>query len=77
LNKPNSKNRNAINIEKDRKLLTFDKTLPFESIGFLSVITEALAEEKISIFVILGYSTDHILVRDKNLTNTKKKLRKL
>lgn len=49
-------------------------TIPFELTGFLSKITKALANEKISIFVIFGYSTDHILVKEKNLTKTKKKL---
>lgn len=57
----------AIEIEKEWKLLTFEMVLPFELVGFLSVISQALAKEKVSIFALSAYSTDHILVKDKDL----------
>ena len=60
-------NKDIIRIEKDWKLFTFDMVLPFELIGFLSKISKILADENISIFVISAYSTDHILVKDKDL----------
>jgi hypothetical protein len=68
------KEEDVIEMEKDWKLLTFYLTISFELTGFLSKITKVLANEKISIFVIFGYSTDHILVKEKHLTKTKKKL---
>jgi len=68
------KEEDVIEMEKDWKLLTIYLTIPFESTGFLSKITKVLANKKISIFVISGYSTDHILFKKKNLTKTKKKL---
>lgn len=65
------------NAEKDWKLITFNATLSFESIGFLSRIFRALADEQISIFAISAYSTDHILVKQKDLDRTIKKLKSI
>ena len=48
-------------------MLTFDMALPLELVGFLSKISKALADRNISIFVISAYSTDHILVKEKDL----------
>ena len=53
--------------EKNWRLLTFDTVLPFELVGFLAVVAQALAREDISIVSISSYSTDHILVKEKNL----------
>jgi uncharacterized protein len=53
--------------EKNWRLLTFDTVLPFELVGFLAVVAEALAKEDISIVSVSSYSTDHILVKEKNL----------
>ncbi|RLI75846.1 ACT domain-containing protein [Archaeoglobales archaeon] len=66
-----------IAIEKDWRIITFDMELPFELVGFLAKISAALAEEGISIFVISAYSTDHILVKEKNLSKAIKKLEEL
>jgi hypothetical protein len=64
----------AIEIEKDWKILTFNMVLPFELVGFLAKISQALAEEKISIFTISAYSTDHILIKEQDLEKAKKRL---
>lgn len=66
-----------VNAETDFRLITFDMKLPFELVGFLAKIASALAEEKISIFVISSYSTDHILVKQSKLEKAKKKLKAL
>lgn len=63
--------------EKNWRLLTFDTVLPFELVGFLAVVAEALAQEGISIVSISSYSTDHILVKEKNLKKAIKKLEEL
>lgn len=60
-------NKNIIKSDKDWRILTFDTTLPFELVGFIAKISKVLAEEGISIFVISSYSTDHILIKNKNL----------
>lgn len=62
------KGESAISIDRDWKILTFDAVLPLELVGFLSRIFQALADRNISIFVISAYSTDHILVKEKDLT---------
>ena len=55
---------NVIECEKGFRLLTFDMTLPFDTVGFISRISSALANAKIPILVFSSYSTDHILVRE-------------
>jgi len=67
----------VIDIQRDYKLLSFDMTLPFDLVGFIAKISKALAEEKIPIFVISGYSTDHILIHKKYIEKAKKKLKSL
>ena len=67
----------VIEIEKDWKILTFDMILPFGLVGFLAKVSKILADEKISIFAISAYSTDHILVKEKDLAKAKEKLENL
>jgi len=66
-----------IEIEKDWKILTFDMILPFGLVGFLAKISKVLADENISIFVVSAYSTDHILIKEKDLTRAEEKLKEL
>lgn len=68
---------NIIEIEKDWKILTFDMGLPLKLVGFLAKVSKVLADEDISIFAISVYSTDHILVKEKNLSKAIKKLESL
>ena len=70
-------NEDVIEVEKDWKILTFDMILPFGLVGFLARVSRALAEEKISIFAISAYSTDHILVKKKDLCKAINKLENL
>ncbi len=67
----------VIEIEKDWRILTFDMVLPFGLVGFLARVSKVLADENISILAISAYSTDHILVKEKDLANSKEKLVKL
>jgi len=67
----------VIEIEKDWKILTFDMVLPFGLIGFLAKVSKVLADEKIPIFTISAYSTDHILVKEKDLIRAEKKFKEL
>jgi hypothetical protein len=63
-----------IEAEKGWKLLTFDAKLPFGLTGFLARVSQALAEEGISIFVVSTYSTDHVLVKEEHLEKALEKL---
>jgi len=67
----------VIEVRGGWKILTFDAVLPFDLIGFLATISRALAEENISILAISSYSTDHILVMEKDLGKAIKKLESL
>ena len=67
----------VVEIEKDWKIITFDMVLPFGLVGFLAKISKVLADEKIPIFAISAYSTDHILVKEKDLIRAKEKLKEL
>lgn len=69
--------KDIIKIEKGWKILTFDMTLPFGLVGFLAKVSEALAEEEISILAISAYSTDHILIKKKDLSKAIQKLKSL
>ena len=66
-----------IEVEKDWKILTFDMVSPFELVGFLAKVSKVLADEKIPIFAISAYSTDHILVKEKDLARVEEKLKEL
>ncbi len=41
--------------------------IPFETVGVAAAITKALADAKISVFVVSTYDTDYILVRSDSL----------
>jgi hypothetical protein len=69
--------KEVIDLEKNWKILTFDMVLPFGLVGFLATVSKALADEKISIYVISAFSTDHILIREKDILKAKKKLKKI
>ena len=68
---------NVIEIEKDWKILTFNMVLPFGLVGFLAKVSKVLADEKIPIFGISAYSTDHIFVKEKDLIRAEEKLKEL
>lgn len=67
----------VLKIESGWKVLTFEVVLPFELVGFLAVVAQALAEEKISIFALSAYSTDHLLVKADKLDKALDKLQSL
>lgn len=69
--------KDALAVEKDYRLITFDMTLEFSLIGFISGVSKALADEGIPIFVVSGYSTDHVFIKDQYLKNAIKALNKL
>lgn len=68
---------NLIEIEKDWKILTFDIVFPFGLVGFLAKVSKVLADEKIPIFTVSAYSTDHVLVKEKDLARAEEKLKEL
>lgn len=69
--------KDIINMENNWRIITFDTILPFDVVGFIAKVSNALAKENISIFVISSYSTDHILVKNRDLDKAIKSLDKL
>ena len=62
--------------ERFFRLTTFDVVLPFGLTGFLSHVCTLLACEDMPILAFSAYSTDHILVNEKNLTSAMEALEK-
>ncbi|MFC1685830.1 ACT domain-containing protein [Nanoarchaeota archaeon] len=77
LDQKKMKKKEMINSQKNYRLITFDMVLPFSMVGFIAKIADKLAKVKIPIFVISAYSTDHILVKEKNLKKALFQLKKL
>ena len=67
--------KDIIKIDKGWKIITFDGVLTFGLVGFLAKISKTLADEGIGIFVVSSYSTDHILVKEKNIKKAVNKLK--
>ncbi|MBI1888976.1 MAG: ACT domain-containing protein [Candidatus Spechtbacteria bacterium] len=63
--------------EDDWRIITFAMLLPMDLVGFIAKISGAIAEEGISILYVSSYSTDHLLVQEKDLEKAIAKLRKL
>jgi len=63
--------------EAGYRVITFDMTLPLNTVGFIAEVSGALAAERIPVFVLSSYSTDHILVKGGDVPNAKKTLMRL
>ena len=59
------------------RIITFDIVLDLNLVGFLSVITDLLAEAGISVFAISTYLRDHILVKSGDVDEAMKILNEL
>jgi hypothetical protein len=67
----------VLQMDSNWKLITFDMVLPLQTIGFLAKVTTVLADEHISVCALSTYSTDHILVKERDLLTTLRKLETL
>ena len=56
-----------VKVEKDWRILKVEGTLDFSLIGILAKISEILAKNSISIFVISTFNTDYILVKEEKI----------
>jgi len=72
-----SESLEAIEVEKDFRVITFETILPFDTVGFIARISQALAENSVSVLVLSSYSTDHIMVKEGDLEKALDVLRKL
>ena len=63
--------------DNDWKIITFDMLLPIDMVGFIATVSNALAQEGISILWISAYSTDHLLIQESDLSKALLKLQSL
>ena len=54
-------------VEKDFRLVTLDISLPWNTVGYLTRVTELLADAGISIGAITAFSRDHLLIKQADL----------
>ncbi|MDW7651636.1 MAG: ACT domain-containing protein [Bacillota bacterium] len=58
---------NTARIETGYRLITLDISLPWDVVGYLARVTEALAAGGVSVGVISSYASDHLLVGEEVL----------
>lgn len=57
----------GISLEGPFRRIRFDVSLPENLVGFVAHVSTLLANKNISILVFSAYSTDHLLVKEKDL----------
>jgi len=67
----------VLEVEPGWKIITFDMVLPFGLIGFMARVSGELANAGISLFAVSAYSTDHVLVKKKDLPKAISRLKGL
>jgi hypothetical protein len=65
-----------ITAERGWRALKVQGQLDFSQVGIISDLTKTLAEARISIFTISTFNTDYLLLKDHNLSQGLKALRK-
>lgn len=50
--------------------ITFEMKIPIDSVGFLASISSKLAAIGIPIFIVSGFCSDHLLVKNNRLADT-------
>jgi len=68
---------NPLKAEKGFRLITFEKVMSFDTVGFIAKVSSALAENGIPVLVLSSYSTDHILVRESDLERAVEVMKKV
>jgi hypothetical protein len=74
---PVTAGRSLLAMDTGWKIVTFDMVLPFSLVGFLAKVSAALAGAGIGICALSAYSTDHILVKARDLEKALGTLEKL
>ncbi len=66
-----------LEVNRGWKIITFDMLLPLNLVGFIAKVATVLAEEGIDILTFSAYSTEHVLVQEKDLAKAFDKLKSL
>lgn len=59
-------------IERGFRMLSFDTALDFELVGFIAIVARILAEADVPIIPLSGYSRDHVLIKQGDLSRALK-----
>lgn len=59
------------------KLITLNVSIPFYSVGFLAIVSGAIAKEGMNILIVSTYSKDYILVREDRIEKAREVLSSL
>ena len=59
------------------RLIALNVSIPFYSVGFLAIVSQAIAKEGMDILIVSTYSKDYILVKDDMIENARSVLSKL
>lgn len=63
--------------EKEFRIVLLNINLGWDTVGFLSTITSALAKESISVGAFSAYSKDYLLIKEKDIKKAEKILENL
>ena len=66
-----------LEVNRGWKIITFDMLLPLNLVGFIAKVAMVLAEQGIDILTFSAYSTEHVLVQEKDLQKAFEKLKSL
>ena len=59
---------NVHKIENGWRWLTFDFDIPLSMVGFFARVTTALAHAGVGVDIYSAFSTDHLLIREKDMS---------
>lgn len=59
------------------RLIALNVSTPFQSVGFLATVSQALAEKGMNILIVSTYSKDYILIKDDRVEDARLVLLKL
>ncbi len=54
-------------VEASFRVISFDVDLPADLVGFLAAVSRALAEARVPILAICGYTKDYVMLRERHL----------
>lgn len=69
--------KGCLGAEVGWRRVTFDMVLPFDLVGFFAHVSAAMAEAGVSIFTLSSYSTDHIFVKEQDLSKAVRALERI
>jgi uncharacterized protein len=55
-------------VERPYRLISFEADLPPDLVGFMALISTALAEAGVPLLALCGFARDHVLVREADLS---------